>query len=73
MEVSCVAADTLCSIKIMHDTAAKDSEAKAELVNTGRILRKDHRLRQQVVIGHICARELFTEVLAGCQTKPLLQ
>ena len=73
MEVSCVAADTLCSIRILYDMAAKDREAKAELVNSGRILSKDVRLRRRVIICYICVRELFTEVLEGCQAKRLLQ
>ena len=73
MGVSCVSADTVCSIRMLYDMAAKDRQAKAELMDAGRIFSKDTRSRRPVVICYIWARELFTEVLAGCQAKPILQ
>ena len=58
MDVSCVAADTLCSIRIIDDMAAKKRQAETELVNSGRLFSKDIRLRRRVVI-----------VLANCLLK----
>ena len=58
MEFSFVAADTLCSVRIMHEVMVKYREAKAELVNSGRIFCKELATASCYLL-HLCSRIVY--------------
>ena len=60
MEVSCVAADVVCAVRIMLDLTVKYREAKAELMKSGRIFGKELRLATaSCYLLHLCSRIVY--------------